>query len=214
MLVISVLNTKGGVGKTTIATALAVRAARDDKVALCDLDPQLSASSWHARRGSPDNPALLRDAKRASSAIEALDGSEGYAFLFIDGPPGALRVTEDAIAAADFVLLPIRASGLDLEAAQDAIEACREHGRPFMMVLNAAGTHDRRLVQNARELLASWGVPVATTAVALRVQYANAMTTGRTAPEKDPRAAEEIDALWAEIRQATRALAKQAEAAQ
>jgi chromosome partitioning protein len=208
MLVIAVLNTKGGVGKTTLTTCLAVRAAEDGRVAICDLDPQLSSSSWHERRGSPDNPDLLQGAKRASTAIDALDDKPPYDFVFVDGPPGALRVTEDAVEAAHFVLLPIRASGLDLEAGQDAIQLCRDLDRPFMLVLNDVGTHDKKLLENARELLASWDVPVADTAIAHRVQHINALTSGRTGPEKDAKAAAEIDALWAEIKKATRKLAK------
>ncbi|MGD9806455.1 MAG: AAA family ATPase [Hyphomicrobiaceae bacterium] len=207
MLVIAVLNTKGGVGKTTLTTCLAVRAAGDGSVAICDLDPQLSLSSWHERRGSPDNPDLLKGAKRASSAIDGLDDG-AYDFVFIDGPPGALRVTEDAIETAHFVVLPVRASGLDLEAAQDAIQLCADLERPFMLVLNDVGTHDKKLLENARELLSSWGVAVADTAIGHRVQYVNAMTTGRTGPEKDAKAADEINALWGEIKKATRKLAK------
>lgn len=207
MLAIAILNTKGGVGKTTLTTCLAVRAAEDGTVALCDLDPQLSLTSWHERRGSPDNPALLAGAKRASSAINSLD-DDAYDFLLIDGPPGSLRVTEDAIEAASFIVLPIRASGLDLEAAQDAIQACRDLKRPFIVVLNDVGTHDKRLLESARELLASWDVDVADTAIGHRVQYINAMTSGKSGPEKDARAAEEISALWLEIRKAARKVSK------
>jgi len=44
---IAILGQKGGSGKTTIATALAVRAGKDGKsVALFDLDPQGSATLW------------------------------------------------------------------------------------------------------------------------------------------------------------------------
>lgn len=49
---IGVLNTKGGTGKTTlVSSCLAVRAARDARVAVVDLDPQGSFTDWHGRRG-------------------------------------------------------------------------------------------------------------------------------------------------------------------
>ena len=52
MKVLAVLSQKGGVGKTTLATSLAVAAETAGKsVALIDLDPQATASFWHDTRG-------------------------------------------------------------------------------------------------------------------------------------------------------------------
>lgn len=40
--------------KTTLATALAVRASRDSRrVCIVDLDPQESTQIWHGRGGNP-----------------------------------------------------------------------------------------------------------------------------------------------------------------
>ena len=52
MIAIAVVNTKGGVGKTTLTTALAVRAAQEsERVAVVDFDPQGSLANWWDRRG-------------------------------------------------------------------------------------------------------------------------------------------------------------------
>ena len=59
MVVIGILNSKGGVGKSILTAALAVRASRDGLVCVVDLDSQGSYWDWYSRRGSPDNPALL-----------------------------------------------------------------------------------------------------------------------------------------------------------
>ena len=59
MKTIALIGQKGGSGKTTIATALAVRAALDGKsVALIDLDPQGTATKWAELRGQ-DTPAIV-----------------------------------------------------------------------------------------------------------------------------------------------------------
>lgn len=202
MQFIGILNTKGGVGKTTLAACLAVCAARDSSVAVVDLDPQGSFASWHDRRGNPHNPELMRGLERASDAVEALRQTSGHDYVFFDGPPGSLIVTEDAVRACSLVVIPTRASGLDLAASQDCISLCQEIGTPFLVVLNARGPHDGKLIEQARALLASWKVPTAETVVAQRVQYVNAITTGRTGPEKDAKAAAEVDALWAEMKAA------------
>jgi chromosome partitioning protein len=156
----------------------------------------------------PDNPELMRGLDRASDAVAALQRTGGYDFVFFDGPPGSILVTEDAVRASTLVLIPLRASGLDLAASQDCISLCQETGTPFLLVLNAKGQHDGRLVEEARALLSSWKLPVAKTTIAYRSQYVNAITTGRTGPEKDRKAEAEIDALWAEVKAAAQRAAK------
>jgi chromosome partitioning protein len=209
MLVIGVLNTKGGTGKTTLAECLSVCAAQDGaRVAVVDLDPQTSLSDWYRRRGSPGNPNLYRGSDRASDAVEALQLTSAYDYVFLDGPPGALMVTEDAVKASTLVLIPIRASGIDLTSSQDCISLCQEHGTPFLVVINAMTRGDARLVEEARSLLFSWKVPMANTAVKHRLQYINAITTGKTGPEKDKEAKAEIETLWAEVKAAVKKAAK------
>ena len=207
MQVVGILNTKGGSGKTTLATCLAVRAAQDGKVGVIDLDPQSSYSEWHARRtlGQDDpNPNLLLGEDRASDAVEAMRLTSPYDYLLVDGATNALLVTEDAVRSSDLVIIPMKASTLDLAASQDCISFCQDLGKPFLVVLNDKGQHDGKLVEQASELLVSWNVPIAKTAIAHRVAYVNAVTTGRTGPEKDKKAAEEINRLWGEITAALR----------
>lgn len=97
MIVIAVLNSKGGVGKTTLTACLAVRAAKDGAVCVVDLDSQSSYSDWYSRRGSPDNPALLTGEDRASDAVESLALTAPYEWIFLDGPPGSIITTKDAV---------------------------------------------------------------------------------------------------------------------
>jgi chromosome partitioning protein len=210
MHIIGVLNGKGGVGKTTLTACLGVRAAEDPgaHVAVVDLDPANSYADWYARRGSPDNPALYRGADHASDAVEALQLTSSYNYLFLDGPPNSVLLTEDAVRVSTLVVIPIRASGLDIGSSRDTIQLCQDYGTAYLVVINAKGQHDGRLVDEARALLKSWKVPVAETVIAHRVPFINAMTTGKTGPEKDKAAAREIDALWSEVKAAARKAAR------
>ena len=210
MRTIGVLNGKGGVGKTTLTACLAVRAAedRDAHVAVVDLDPANSFAEWYARRGSPDNPALYRGVDHASDAVEGLHLTSPYTHLFLDGPPNSILLTEDAVRVSTLVIIPIRASGLDLGSSRDTIQMCQDYATAYLVVINGKGQHDGRLVDEARALLKSWKVPVAETVIAHRVQFINAMTTGKTGPEKDLKAADEIDNLWAEVKAALRKAAR------
>ncbi|HEU4381506.1 MAG TPA: ParA family protein, partial [Hyphomicrobiaceae bacterium] len=86
MLVISVVSSKGGVGKTTIAASLGARAAQDSvRVALVDLDPQRALVEWWRRRGETDNPCIFEGVDKPADAVERLE-LDGWDVLIIDGP--------------------------------------------------------------------------------------------------------------------------------
>ncbi|WP_428642411.1 AAA family ATPase [Roseibium sp.] len=112
---ILVVNSKGGCGKTTIATNLAVAlAARGDDVALADADRQKSSLAWVKRR--PENLA----------AIEALNWSKAEAIggknkqldaIVIDGPGGLKSEhAKTLIAEASDIVVPVLASAFDWNA--------------------------------------------------------------------------------------------------
>ena len=137
MKVITLAASKGGVGRTTVATALAVRLAKDsDRVALLDLDPQESMSSWWDRRGKQVNPRLF-EIDATAEAIELLV-SEGWEWAFVDTPPARIELIEPGIVAADLVLIPCRPSALDIEQIDVAVELCETHEKPFAFILNHA----------------------------------------------------------------------------
>lgn len=203
MNVIGFLNTKGGVGKSTLCAGVAVRAAKDSpRVCIVDLDPQQSVADWWRRRGAPENPILFRGAERASEAVEALE-LDGWDFVFLDGPPGSLIVTQDAIGVSTLVVVPMRASGLDLMASQDCVEMCQEASVPLLVAINQARGAKDKIVEAARASLFTRSIPVASTVVGTRAAFVTAMTSGKTGAEKDTAAADEIDALWREIKAAT-----------
>jgi len=204
MHVVGFLNSKGGVGKSTLCAAIAVRAAADSRrVCIVDLDPQESVADWWRRRGCPDNPILFDGEDRASDAVEKAELA-GYDWVFLDGPPGSLTVTADAISVCSFVVVPMRASGVDLLASQDAVRLCIDAGVPYVVVFNQVrGGGNDRLLNAARAPLFDSGIPISETTIAQRVSFVSAMTTGKTGAEKDGAAADEIDALWKEIKAAT-----------
>ncbi len=119
--IISVLNQKGGAGKTTISTNLA-RALHVDghKVLLVDSDPQGSARDWSkASEGSVltvigmDRPTLDKDIQSIKS---------GFDFVVIDGAPQIAEMSTAAIKCSDLVLVPVTPSPYDIWACNDLVE--------------------------------------------------------------------------------------------
>lgn len=204
---ITMAATKGGVGKTTLSTALAVRASeRGDRVAMIDRDPQESLGSWCDRRGGLKGPKLF-DVDSTAEAIGLIQ-AEGFDWLIIDTPPAMLPLIEDAIAQSDLVIIPTRASALDLLAVDPVIDLCRTHGKPYAFVINSADPR-QKLTKTAAQYLSVHG-RVFETIVAQRVAYVAAMTNGKgpTEVDKTGSTANELDALWAEIEKAMAAATK------
>lgn len=206
MRTISVVSLKGGVGKSTLAAALSVRAARESKrVAMVDLDPLGSLAAWWKRRGKADNPTIMRGVDTASEAVERAEMT-GWDWVFIDCPPAFIPTITDAIEHADLALIPLRPGSLDLLGSEEAVAAAQEAGTPFLCVLNDVDPRWAGAV-DARAYLEAAGVPVAKTIVAHRSAFFTAMATGQTGPEvekKGGKAGEEIDGLFAEIKAALR----------
>lgn len=210
MITIALVNSKGGVGKTTLASCLAVRASQEKgkpRVCMVDLDPQRSLIDWWKRRGGApdDNPTIFEG---VDSAVEAVERAElaGYDFCILDGPPAFLNTLQEMVEAADFVLIPVKISAADMLATEDAVILTRDAGVPFLVVFNDVSDRDASLGAKAREGLFNVGVPIAEQTVSHRRSYITGMNAGKSAAEvnggKDETAVKEIETLWREVKAA------------
>jgi chromosome partitioning protein len=116
-IIVSFISQKGGVGKSTLARALAAVAAHAFRVRLADLDAkQGTVSEWQKVRTA--NPShLLFDGGSYGSFGEALEDSRDVDLLICDAPAGATRQTLELAAASDLLVQPTGASADDLRPA-------------------------------------------------------------------------------------------------
>jgi chromosome partitioning protein len=211
MITIAVVNTKGGVGKTTICASLAVRAARDSaRVAAIDLDPQLSLVEWWKRRGKGDNPTIFEGVCDVADAVERATWA-GYDWLFLDGPPAILQTVRDSIGVADFTLIPVKPSMVDLLATQDTVAIATDAEVPFLCVFNDVASGEK-VVESAKTFLFNYKVPIAKAAIIHRVSHVKGMAVGKSAAEvnngRDTAATKDIDELWHEVKASATKAAK------
>ena len=190
---------KGGSGKTTLAVAVAVAAARaGDKVAVIDLDPQRSALTWGRRRGGDALDVMTGHPPRLRQGIESAR-SGGADVVVVDTGPREGGGAAEAARLADLVLIPCRPTAVDLAAVPATLATVS--GSEAAVVLNGCPPRGQWTPQ-ATAALRSVGAKLCPVTLGYRVAHAKAFMGGGTAQEVEPRsaAAAEIAALheWIE----------------
>jgi len=197
MKVLSIISQKGGVGKTTLATALAVAAESDGKkVAVFDLDDQASACFWSDIREAPTPAVSDVKAVRLPAYLDSMREA-GCDLVIIDCPPVHKDIALDAASPADFVLIPSKPDLFDIRSMQITVDLLSKIDKQCAVVLTfcpPAGPE----VPSARDAVNQIGAVLCPVEIGLRKSYARAQQSGRAAQEFEPdgKAAEEIQKLY------------------
>lgn len=201
MKILAIISQKGGVGKTTIATALAVAAEQAGKsVALFDLDPQASACFWADRRkatGKGETP-VVRDVNyhRLPHVVDAMKKA-GADLIILDCPPVHRDIADEAIRAADMVIIPTRAEALDIRAMTQTVRLVQQLSKRPSVVLTFCPPSGAEVAQ-ARAIVAQLGADLAPVDIHQRKAFSRAQQDGLAAQEYEPsgKAAQEIQRLY------------------
>jgi chromosome partitioning protein len=124
MFVVSVVQQKGGVGKTTLAINLAGELRqRKMKVVIIDADPQASATAWSSpRKLGFDVRAELISGGTVSQWLRNVLKQQSDVTV-VDTPAGLGPVFRAAVDVADLILIPCGPSSLDLNSARTTLTA-------------------------------------------------------------------------------------------
>ena len=203
-LIISFLNQKGGVGKSTLSINIAAcLALLGQRVLLIDADKQGTASSWASLR--EETSFQLVSMARENMARDAMQLAAGFDFTVIDGPPQAETISRSCIVASDLVAVPIEPGGasrwssdLTVRQVKEAQEIKPTLKCGFVVSRKIGGTI---LGRDTRALAADAGIPTFETEIEQRVAYAEALTMGKTIFEwaGNSLAVREIQALTHEL---------------
>lgn len=202
--IITVATMKGGSGKSTVASCLAVHWHLGGRhPTLIDADPQRSIMRLNARERALGGVSVVEDATEdASKTARRL--ARGSGPVIIDTPGFRSKTTLACLAAADFLLVPVKPSPFDVDRMLDTLSILTDRAggrRPLFRCLLTQTTRDSVIARHIRSELADAGLPVLRSEMTNRVIYPEAALWGATPSLIDPKgpAAREIAAIADEV---------------
>lgn len=195
---------KGGSGKSTLASCLAVHwhlCGRPSTI--IDADPQRSIARLAARERALGGVTVVEDASDEAWKTAQKLASAGCPIV-IDTPGFRSPATLACIAAADFLLVPVKASPLDIDRMLDTLNSLIDGAgarRPTFRCVLTQTTRDSVIAKHIRAELIEAGFQVLKSEMTNRVVYAEAALWGATPSliENSGAAAREIAAIADEV---------------
>lgn len=204
-MVISFLNQKGGVGKTTVSfNVVCELASRGKKVLFVDSDLQGSASLLNEARESDLGFPIVSIANPSiNKAVQQI--KTDYEYIVIDGIPSISKITQSTILASDVVVVPMQPSGVDVWATESLIEMVDASRvlNPDVVVGIVLNRFDgnRVLAKGILDMVEQTDWQVFDTAIGNRAVFQKSVTYGKSVAEleRNGKADMEIKSLVDEI---------------
>ena len=207
-MIIGVLCEKGGTGKTTIATNIAARRAKEGKeVLIVDTDPQGSASFWTGVRDEegiqPKIFSIQKIGKGFASQIKDL--STRYDEIIIDAGGRDSSELREALTISEKVIIPLQSSQYDiwtLTRMDELINTAKVFNPNLQahIVLNRSSNNPQvKESQEAAEIINDFeGLNLCTGDIKDRIVYRKSASQGKGVTEFNPldtKASDEIEDL-------------------
>jgi len=204
MNIIAVIAEKGGAGKTTTATNLAIAFTRQGlNTAVIDLDPQATAAKWADRRENTLPMVVSAHAARLDHEVKQMS-EDGCEVLILDTAPHSDSIALAAAKDADCVLIATKPAIFDIETVEKTIDLVKSRNQSVVVLLNEVTPpkeamngqplHTSETTQ-AFEYLRGLEVTVCPTPLSRRAAFKRAPLTGLGVQEfkaDDEKAAAEI----------------------
>jgi chromosome partitioning protein len=205
-VIIGIVNSKGGVGKSTLAGNLVVWLhEHGHRVILADCDTQQSSSEWIQEAAPEIRVVRLASPDEVLDELPALRHEADY--IVADGPGSQTETSRSLLMWADLAIVPCKASMFELRALDRNTSFIRQaqairNGPPAAVSVLSMVGKDHRLTRDMKHAAAALNLPLAGTPITLRQAYADAPGQGTVVwrmgyRERD--AAGEVDALFREI---------------
>lgn len=218
MKVITFLNTKGGVGKTTLCSNIsyALMAGKPQKdwpkIIMVDADPQGSLRDWHDTKqgGHPDiqryETLICANSRQSLLSSYRVAKESGHDYMLIDTAGKLHEIAGAALSVTNLVVMPLQPSALDVWATIDSIDLVNaamnaNQNLKAVFVINQAIPNsglNKEVLDAISE--AAPEIPIADQIVFGRVAYARAANAGSTVfHTRDHQASGEIAELTKQL---------------
>jgi chromosome partitioning protein len=195
-------SSKGGAGRSTLATQLAVLAEQSGEIVLLvDLDPQRSAVRWgEVRQGTPDVLPCLPE--KLKGLLKEAKG-EGVTLALVDTAPHSDAAALTAMRLATRVLCPVRPAMMDTAALLDTLKLVdmAEKRDAAIVIINGVPPRGEARADAADEAIAQFEIAVCPVRIGYRIAFMDATDQGQGVTEIAPKdkASVEITALWKQL---------------
>jgi chromosome partitioning protein len=208
--IVGIIQVKGGVGRSTIATNLAAVFSEKTPTALIDCDlPQGTSASWYAVRKAeapPDNLTLATVRDYRELVVRAKELAKDHRCIIIDAPPRIAEMTRAIIVMSTLCLVPLGASAAEIWSTADLVETINA-ARGFRadidvrIVWNRFRARTREANDLSEAARKELGLKELATRLGYRVAYSEALARGLAVNEwLDKSAHAEIVALADEVK--------------
>lgn len=202
-LIITIANRKGGVGKSTIATNLAVSLSKQGRTLLVDADEQKSAYNWNEYRQDKLDAIFVLD--NLIDTLEPLNSQ--YDYIVIDVAGRDSQILRESLLISDKLIIPTQASIVDLEVLEyvsDKVSQAHENNPELTacVVINKAPTNYRNTEsEQAKAYIAQFPtLKLLDTVIHDRKVFRDGFVESLSVSElNDPKAKDELAQLVSEI---------------
>ena len=203
---ISILNPKGGCGKTTLSSNLGSSLLLNGyKTLLIDTDPQGTLRDWKSMDENDNQPQIIV-IDRPNLQKDLTSIAINFDYLIIDGAAKLQDMIAFAVKNSDVILIPIQPSAADIWACEALIHLIKARqevtdGIPKAAFIISRQIKNSNLARDIDEALKQFSFPVFNSRTTQRVIYGEALSSGKSVfnIESSGEAASEIQNITREL---------------
>lgn len=209
MEVWALINSKGGVGKSTLTVNIAhYLMSLGKEVCIVDSDPQGSIRDWQETGQLSQFSVLGLDRRQALKTLPFMVDSDNYDYCLIDTPGRIVEIQAVAISLSKKIFIPVQPSSYDIWASGDIVELIKSRQLalaelpecPISAFIINRAIPNTIISREVRDALKEFDFPVINQSIAQRVSYATTITDGQTIlSSKDMKARQEMALLVTEL---------------